>query len=208
MPDFINEPAFEIGRRVEIRGAYAWFVVLKPANDSELALENFAAELSAVLEMRVRVIDFRAYSFEEIREGLNAPPKDPVLIFDLDHAGNNDWQTLDINRSGLLREGPVVFWLSPRDLTRLCEHAPNIRSFVGGSIFALSTHGDELTPAERQQRISDLEAHFVMASAEVIARAESGTLPTEPHFVEWLVRLGARPDERRCLMGDSILSWH
>jgi hypothetical protein len=189
MPDFINEPVFEIGRRVEIRGAYAWFVVLKPSDDSELALENFAAGLSAVLGQPVRVIDFQAYSFEELRASLNARLDDAVLISDLDHAESSDWQTLDINRSGLLREGPVVFWLSGRDLTRLCEYAPNIRSFVGGSIFALGTHGEELTPGERQQRISDLESHFSMTSAEVIARAESRTLPTEPHFVEWLVLL-------------------
>jgi hypothetical protein len=189
MPDFITEPAFEIGRRVEIRGAYAWLVVLKPASDPVFALENFVAELSAVLERPVRVIVCQAYSFETLRASLNAPLNDPVLISTLDYVNSDDWQILDINRSGLLREGPIIFWLSGADLTRLCVSAPNIRSFVGGSIFALGTHGDAMTSSERNQRISDLELHFNMPSVDVIAQAESGTLPTEPHFVEWLVLL-------------------
>ena len=46
-----------------------------------------------------------------------------------------------------------------------------------------------MTAAERQQRISSLELHFHISSAEVIARAEAGNLPIEPHFVEWLVLL-------------------
>jgi hypothetical protein len=46
-----------------------------------------------------------------------------------------------------------------------------------------------MTAAERRQRISSLESHFQISSAEVIARAEAGRLPTEPHFVEWLVLL-------------------
>jgi hypothetical protein len=74
-------------------------------------------------------------------------------------------------------------------LTGLCEHAPNIRSFVGGSIVYLGILGDAMTASERQQRISDLESHFQITSAEVILQAESGTLPTEPHFIEWLVLL-------------------
>jgi hypothetical protein len=42
--DFLTEPAFEIGRRLEIRGSSAWFVVLRPAEDED-ALANFMADL-------------------------------------------------------------------------------------------------------------------------------------------------------------------
>jgi hypothetical protein len=111
------------------------------------------------------------------------------VISDLDQADANYWRALDINRSGLLRLGPVILWLSSMGLTGLCEHAPNIRSFVGGSIVYLGILGDAMTASERQQRISDLESHFQITSAEVILQAESGTLPTEPHFIEWLVLL-------------------
>lgn len=188
MTDFIEEPAFDIGRRIEMRGPYAWLVVLKPAAEAESALDGFVAEFSASLDRPVRIIHGDA-PFEKLRSDLNAPGSDPVLISDLDQADANFWRALDVNRSGLLRVGPVILWLSSVGLTRLCRYAPNIRSFVGGSIFYLGMDGEVMTANERQQRISDLESHFQITSAEVILRAESGTLPTEPHFVEWLVLL-------------------
>jgi hypothetical protein len=189
MADFISEPAFEIGRRAEIRGAFAWFVVVKPPIEADAALENSAADMSAVLGQPLRIVHATASVLEKVRADLKDPADDPVLIPDLDQADAEYWRALDINRSGLLREGPVVLWLSTAGLTRLCERAPNLRSFIGGSIFYLGIYGDAMLPSERQQRISDLESHFQMTSAEVVARAESRTLPTEPHFVEWLVLL-------------------
>jgi hypothetical protein len=190
MADFNEQPAFEIGRRLEARESYAWFVVLRPSAEPEEALDNFLAELSAVLAQPVRIVQGVAPSLEQVLTELSEPGGDPVLISGLDQADMDYWRALDINRSGLLRVGPVVLWLSSAGLTCLCTHAPNLRSFIGGSIFYLSAQGEALTDNERRQRISDLEAHFQMTASEVIRRAESGTLPGEPHFVEWLVLLG------------------
>jgi hypothetical protein len=189
MNDFIKEPAFEIGRRIEIRGPYAWFVILRPTVDAEAALDAFVSEFSAFLGEPVRIISGNVPAIEKLRRDLIHPPSDPVVISDLDQADADFWRALDINRSGLLRLGPIVLWLSRVGLTSLCEHAPNIRSFVGGSIVYLGVHGDVMTDRERQQRISELESHFQITSADVILHAESGTLPTEPHFTEWLVLL-------------------
>ena len=185
----ITELAFEIGRRLEIRESYAWFVVLRPAEDGD-ALENFVADLSAVLDQPVRVVPSSGSSFEKLRGDLGESAGDPVLIADLDEADAERWRALDVNRSAWLREGAVVLWLSAAGVANLCSYAPNIRSIVGGSIFYLGTDGGAMTVAERDQRIADLESHFQMNSAEVIRQAESGVLPTEPHFVEWLVLLG------------------
>ena len=189
MADFIKEPAFEIGSRIEIRGHYSWFVVLKPASVVESALENFLAELSSVLGQQVRVVRCGAVTLEKLRANLNEPGGDPVLIPDLDQVEAGHWSTLDINRSGFSRTGPILLWLSSVGLTGLCEYAPNLRSFIGGSIFYLGQSGEAMTEEERKQRIADLESHFRTTSAEVVHRAELGTLPTEPHFVEWLVLL-------------------
>jgi hypothetical protein len=189
MTDFIEEPAFEIGRRVEIRGPYAWLVVLKPTVDVDAALDALVAEFSALLGKEIRIIHGLNRSLEDLRSDLNDPSNDPVLISDLDQADPDFWSVLDINRSGLLRMGPLIIWLSGVALISLCEYAPNIRSFIGGSIVYLGVHGDVMTANERQQRISDLESHFQITSADVILRAESGRLPTEPHFIEWLVLL-------------------
>jgi hypothetical protein len=189
MADFVQEAAFDIGRRVEIRGPYAWCVVLKPAQGAESALEDFAAEIAAVIDRPVRIVRDLAAQMEGLRTELHEPAGDAVVISGLDSADASLWRMLDVNRSGLARPGPVVLWLSAAGIAGLCEYAPNLRSFIGGSIFYLGTHGESITAEERGHRISDLEAHFQMTSADMIRRAESGTLPTEPHFVEWLVLL-------------------
>ena len=189
MTDFLTQPAFEIGRRLEIRGSSAWFVVLRPAEEED-ALATFIANLSAVLDQPVRVVHSSGPSFEKLRGDLHEPAGDPVLITDLDEADDERWRALDVNRSAWLREGAVVLWLSAVGVTSLCSYAPNIRSIVGGSIFNLGTDGGAMTAADRDQQIADLESHFEMNSAEVIRQAESGVLPTDPHFVEWLVLLG------------------
>ena len=188
MTAFLTQPAFEIGRRLEIRGSSAWFVVLRPAEEED-ALADFVADLSAVLDQPVRVVHSFGSSFEELRNDLNESAGDPVLIPDLDQADAERWLALDVNRSAWIREGAVVLWLSAAGVANLSSCAPNIKSLVGGSIFHLGTDGGAMTAAERDQRIADLESHFQMNSAEVIRQAESGVLPTEPHFVEWLVLL-------------------
>lgn len=187
--DFLTEPAFEIGRRLEIRGSSAWFVVLRPAGEED-ALANFVADLTAILDQPVRIVHTSGSSFEKLRGDLRESPGDPVLLTDLDGSDAERWRALDVNRSAWLREGSVVLWLSAAGITNLCSYAPNIRSIVGGSIFNLGTDGGAMTAAERNQRIADLESHFAMTSADVVKQAESGSLPTEPHFVEWLVLLG------------------
>ena len=189
MADFLQQPAFEIGSRIDIRGPYSWFVVLRPAAPAETAIENFVAELSPALSQPIRSVRCTDLTFERLRAKLKQPGDDPVLVSDLDQVSADYWGALDVNRTGLARVGAIVLWLSSEGLARLCEHAPNLKSFIGGSIFSLGSSGESMTAEERQRRIGELESHFQMTSAEVIRRAELGTLPSEPHFVEWLVLL-------------------
>ncbi len=189
MTDFVVEPSFDIGRWIDIRGPYSWFVVLRPTKDAESALQGFTADLSAALDEPIRIIRPTGELIENLRAALCEPKGDTVLIADLDQVDAGTWSALDINRSGFARPGAVILWLSIVGLVGLCQHAPNIRSFVGGSIFYLGRHSEAMTTAERQQRISDLEMHFSMTSDEVVRLAETRTLPAEPHFVEWLVLL-------------------
>ena len=124
-----------------------------------------------------------------LRTALESPADDPVLIADLDGVDAEAWSALDVNRSGLAREGAVILWLSSYGLANLSRFAPNLRSFVGGSIFPLSPDGSTLTPEERASRIAELEDHFRMTSEQAIAQALAGTQPPDPLFVEWLVLL-------------------
>jgi hypothetical protein len=192
MPDFIAEPAFEIGRRLEMRGldSGAWFAVLKPAQDTDGALEDFAMDLAAKFDVPVRQVCAAGRPVGRLRADLHSPDDDTALITGLDRCDLDHWRALDINRSGLARRGPIVLWLSAESLTGLCRWAPNLKSFIGGSMFVAASHGGVMTAEERQQRLEQLAAHYRMSGEEVIRRAESGALPTEPQFVEWLVLLG------------------
>ncbi len=135
MVDFIKQPAFEIGRRVEIRGPGAWFVVLTPTTaKEEEPLPDFVADLSAVLEKVVRTV-YAPSSIRNLKLELSQPENDPIVIVGLDKSTPDKWSALDINRSGLVRNGAVVLWLSNVGLTNLCKYAPNLKSLSAAVFF-------------------------------------------------------------------------
>ena len=47
-----------------------------------------------------------------------------------------------------------------------------------------------MTEKERESRVSELALHYGTSNVEIVLKAESGELPPEPQFVEWLVLLG------------------
>lgn len=190
MPEFIAPPAYEIARRAELRRAYAWFVVLKPAVNPDEALQEFQHELSAYLEKPVRILDTSELPPADLRRQLHEPPDDTVLLGGLDGWGQSSWSSLDINRDGMEREGPLILWLSPTAASVLCQSAPNIRSFIGGSFFLLGPDRGIMTEEERVCRLAELADHYQLTSEQVIRMAQARTLPREPEFIEWLVLLG------------------
>jgi len=190
LPDLAVSPGHEIARRLEIRGDGAWIVVLKPAQETEPALEAFEDELYVCLGGPVRFLDAGQLPVADLREQLHTPPDDVVVLGGLDNFNEERWTALDINRDGMARQGALVLWLSPAGAQALCRHAPNIRSFIGGSIFPLGPDGGIMPEAERRQRLADLAAHYKLDNEQVIQLAEDRKLPPDPEFAEWLVLLG------------------
>jgi hypothetical protein len=192
MSDFSTQPPFDIGRRIEIRGsdAYSWLVVLRSQAPESAGPEDFAHELEAILFKPVRVASAQGLPLGEIRRRLEFPPDDVLILWGFESYTAHDWEALDIHRAALIRPGTVVLWLSPVALRDLCANAPNLRSFIGGSIFALSPTGDVMSGEERSERIRELEAHYDLKTAEVVELATARKLPPEPEFVEWLVLIG------------------
>lgn len=190
MPDFAESAGHEIARRLELRGGSAWAVVLKPAQHRESALEALQDELDVYLGGPVRLLDASQLPVVDLREQLHTPPHDVVVLGGLDNFDEQRWAALDINRDGIARPGALVLWLSSGGVQGLCRNAPNIRSFVGGSIFPLGPDGGIMTEAERRRRLDDLAAHYKLDNEQVIQLAEDQKLPPEPEFAEWLVLLG------------------
>ena len=190
MPEFSTQPFFEIARRLEIRGETGWLAVLAPLTDSAAALDQLQTELQSILQMPARVIQLEPSTFEELREALHQPDDDAVILSSGTGLKQEKWRSLDIMRSALERKGPVILWLASGDVANLTEHAPNIRSFIGASIFLAGPDGGIMTDAERQERLNELSEHFGFTGDEAVRRAEARELPHEPEFVEWLVLLG------------------
>lgn len=190
MPEFSSQPFFEIARRLEIRGENGWLAVLSPATDSSAGLDQLQADLRSVLQKPTRAIQLQPSTFEELREAMHQPDDDAVILSSGTSLTQEKWRSLDIMRSALERKGPVILWLSPGDVANLTGYAPNIRSFIGASIFLAGPDGSIMTDAERQERLNDLSQHFGFTGDEAVRRAEAGESPHEPEFVEWLVLLG------------------
>jgi hypothetical protein len=191
MPEFAAQRPFEVGRRIELRGpsSYAWLVVTLADSEPE-ALDNLILEIAAATSLPFRVLNIQDLSFEDVQAHLHQPDADGVVLSGFQDFDPPIWSKWDVNRSRFQRPGPIVLLLTTAELSRFCSLAPNLRSFVGGSIFPLASSGGQLSEAEKSQRIQDLEKHYGTSSQDVIQRAQDGILPPEPQFVEWLVLLG------------------
>ena len=189
MTDFESQPFFQVAHRLGMRGRYAWMAVLSTPPDAT-GLDELLIELRSILQVPTRVVTLDTFRFEGLQEALQNPDHDAVVLSGGANLTPKKWRHLDIMRSALERKGPVILWLAPGDVANLTEHAPNIRSFVGGSIFPAGPDGGIMTKTERQERLRELSQHFGFTGDEAVRKAEAKELPHEPEFVEWLVLLG------------------
>jgi hypothetical protein len=136
------------------------------------------------------VVPLKGASFERLRDQLHQPEDDAVILLAGADLEASEWSSLDTMRSALERSGPVVLWIAPDALDLLTQFAPNIRSFIGSSIFVAGPEPGIMTDSERESRLEELRQHYQLSDQEVVRRAEARELPHESHFVEWLVLLG------------------
>lgn len=183
------ESTFDIVRRIEL-ALGGWCVLLKPSTAADALLRELVDEVAVQIEVSVRVIEAAELSVAALRGTLLGPAHDVVVITGLDQWSESAWRSLDVNRSALERTGTVILWLSGAGIAALCQHAPNIRSWIGASIFRVEPDRVSLNEEERQKQLTDLASHFRLTDAQVIAKAENGELPPAPEFVEWLILLG------------------
>ena len=192
MSDLALTPAYDLVRRIDLRGAgpEGWFVFLKSDQGQSGFLEDLKAEASTWWNREIRVIDVSRKSVSELCHLLHQPSHDGLLIQGLENWSDEQFQSLDIRRSSLSRQGFVVLWLTIDGVRRLFENAPNIRSWVGGSQFRAAPDPGWMSEEERRARLAALSDHYKLSDSDVIRMAETGTLPSDPEFAEWLVLLG------------------
>jgi hypothetical protein len=80
--------------------------------------------------------------------------------------------------------------VSMQTLLVFLASAPNTKSFIGPSIFAVGADGSLMSEDEREQRLANFRHHFHLSDDAVAKLATEGSLPTDPAYAEWLVLMG------------------
>jgi len=187
--DFEACAPFDIAERLELLGEtpHSWTVLIATA-DNEGLLGDVTAELSAILHRQVRVLPI-SQPIDKLSDALQEPADDIVVLTAGETIELDQWSAIDVNRSRLERDGPLIFWISTAQFSQISRGAPNIRSYLGGSVFRVTPDADSIDSVQRQQRLSELSSQYGWTNDELISRAANRTLPAEPEFVEWLVLL-------------------
>ena len=182
---------FQIAQRIELRGSteHSWAVVLSASPSQDAQFSSLAIELEALTSSRVRMIVHPILEVADLRLELHSPSNDIAIVVVGDWR-EKDWMVFDINRSALERSGTILLWMTADQLGNLADAAPNIRSFIGASIFLLGPDGSGMTEADRSRRISELETHYGMTSKQMLETAQDGQILPEPQAIEWLILLG------------------
>lgn len=178
----------EMALRVVARPG-AWFALLTPelevAHTADLLAEEIAT-LGDTAPMRLSANTGATALAAEAREAAARL----LAIAGFEGFGDDAWRHLDLLRSQLVRDEPVVLILSQRAFEHLMRAAPNLASLLGGAVWALDPAAEVLTDDEKEQRLLALRAWSGLSDAEMLARVERGELPLEPEHAEWLVLLG------------------
>jgi hypothetical protein len=192
LPEFPTQPAVEIARRLEIRGSdsSSWVALLAPLENADDALSALRSNLSALLRVDARTLDLRDSHFEDLRQAMHYPPDDVVILTATGRLGRDQWTALDLMRSALERAGPIIIWVSLEGFAELAQYAPNIRSFIGPSAFAVGPDGGVLSDEERAKRLRELAEYYEFSNDDLIRKAEAREIPSDPRIVEWLILLG------------------
>jgi len=187
---FKPAPIFEIVRLIDIQpqGQTGFCMLVASSVDAE-----FINELREELDLQdvgsLGAIDVKDLDAIHLVEQLRTRPDAAVLMHGFASWANDQFVSLDVNRSRLETGSFLLFLVDQQTAGRFLSHAPNIRSFLGANIFETAPDLSTMSPEEVEHRLDQLRTHYGLTDSEVIDRATRGDLSSEPHFAEWLVLL-------------------
>jgi hypothetical protein len=179
----LGEFAFRV---LESAGPNAWLVLV-----SDGPLDEVARMLSA----EISTLDGETATIEAVTSGADLEglvrkhPDGIAIVTGVNGFTDADWHRVDLNRTRLQRTGTTVLVLDPAAVEQLENTAPNLASWIGGSIWRLEK-ARPLDDALVEQRLVALRRWSGLEDREVVRRAESGALPPDPEYAEWLTLLG------------------
>jgi hypothetical protein len=88
-----------------------------------------------------------------------------------------------------MRKRGVVLVLSSESAKTMFSYAPNIVSWLGSRVYSFLKDTELLSVEEIQERLTALREWSGLTDSQIIEMAETGILPSEPEYAEWLVLL-------------------
>jgi hypothetical protein len=182
---------FELVRLIDLQppGQTGFCMLVVSSVAPELTTE-LGEELDVQISGSLSIIDVGALGVARLLEQLGAIQKTVVLMHGFASWSDDQFDSLDVNRSRLDSGAFLVFKVDFATAGRLLSHAPNLRSFLGANIFELAPDAAWMSTQEVAVRLEQLRTHFEFSDAEVIHRATIHDLPSDPDFAEWLLLLG------------------
>jgi hypothetical protein len=179
----------EILQRISsLPNANFWSVLVTEAEQQEPALIELEESIPIFIDEAVKVIAITP-DVEELVHIVQAS-ESYILLWQFDIWQPEQWQQFDYARSRFSHDNGGIILLTPNSAAQLQTYAPNFASWIGSRVYDLQLGLEILTEAESQQRLKALQQFTGKTDAEVIRLAETGQLPTDPEYGEWLVLLG------------------
>jgi hypothetical protein len=176
-----------VRRAIERTGRNSWLGLVVPDNRLADVVEQIAAGIASESEIDVFRVDAPADAESLADAGCRAG----ILVASLADTWPPDaWVRLDALRSRLQRESRTVLLLSESAARHVFREAPHFARLFTGSVWELAPGPDEMSDADRRDRITSLEQWANLSTPDMISRAEAQALPEDPEYAEWLVLVG------------------
>ena len=177
-------------RAVTSGGARQWSILVGDQRFVADLAVHLRAEMESLDNGSVEIIMGARDAAELARLVRAVHPDATIVISGLEEFDEAEWHHLDLLRSRLVRQHAVALVVSEASLGRLSRAAQNLASWIGGAVWSIDPASDALSQEERHSRLAALREWSGSSDSEVVQRAQEGTLPGEPEYIEWLVLLG------------------
>jgi hypothetical protein len=175
-------------RLSSLPNANFWSAIVTAPEQQQQALTELEESIPIFIDEAVTVIAITP-DIEALIDAVRSS-ESYILLWQFDIWQTEQWQQFDYARSRFSHDKGGLLLLTPHSAAQFQTYAPNFASWIGSRVYEIQLGLEILTEAESQERLKALQQFTKKTDAEVIHLAETGQLPTDPEYGEWLVLLG------------------